>query len=78
MIGAALFTLLPESLKFFQSYDILVYGALLMAIMIFLPEGLTGLLGRGYGRLSPLTARFRKRTAIPGETPGSRPESSPE
>lgn len=46
VIGAALFTLLPEFLKFFQEYDILVYGAMLMAIMMFLPDGLTGLTAR--------------------------------
>ncbi len=46
VIGAAIFTLLPEFLKFFQDYDILVYGAVLMFMMMFLPEGLTGLAGR--------------------------------
>ena len=48
VIGAAIFTLLPEFLKFFQDYDILVYGTVLMLMMMFLPEGLTGLSKRGY------------------------------
>ncbi len=64
VIGAAIFTLLPEFLKFFQDYDILVYGAVLMFMMMFLPEGLTGLAGRivGYlGRLLP--KRGKKRDA---------------
>ncbi|MHB9028834.1 MAG: branched-chain amino acid ABC transporter permease [Candidatus Latescibacterota bacterium] len=51
VVGAILFTLLPEFLKFFQEYDILVYGAVLMAIMIFLPDGLTGLASRVFGYL---------------------------
>jgi len=49
VIGAAIFTLLPEFLKFFQEYDILVYGAVLMFMMMFLPAGLTGLAGRFIG-----------------------------
>ncbi len=63
VIGAALFTLLPEFLKFFQEYDILVYGAVLMATMIFLPEGLTGLLAKGYSRLAPKAAAAYRRFA---------------
>lgn len=72
LIGAVLFTLLPEFLRFFQSYDILVYGVVLMALMIFLPEGLTGLLKKGFGRVIPL---FRKRAAAPEKAP--EPEADP-
>lgn len=39
-LGAALITLLPEILRTFQDYDIIVYGALLMIMTIFLPGGL--------------------------------------
>lgn len=39
-LGAALITLLPELLRTFQDYDIIVYGALLMIMTIFLPGGL--------------------------------------
>jgi branched-chain amino acid transport system permease protein len=60
MIGAVIFTLLPEFLKFFQDYDILVYGAVLMLMMMFLPEGLTGLAGKVYA-------------AIAHKHPGTRP-----
>jgi branched-chain amino acid transport system permease protein len=52
VIGAAIFTLLPEFLKFFQDYDILVYGMVLMLMMMFLPEGLTGLSKKAYRRLA--------------------------
>jgi len=33
-------TILPEYLRVFQDYDILIYGGVLLLIMIFLPEGL--------------------------------------
>ncbi len=40
LIGTAILTILPEYLRTFQDYDILIYGAVLLGIMIFLPEGL--------------------------------------
>lgn len=40
LLGAALITLLPEILRTFHDYDIIVYGALLMVMTIFLPGGL--------------------------------------
>jgi len=46
MIGAALLTILPEYLRAFQDYDILIYGSTLLVIMMFLPQGLfAGILG---------------------------------
>ncbi|MCD6407340.1 branched-chain amino acid ABC transporter permease [Candidatus Aerophobetes bacterium] len=38
--GTAILTILPEYLRVFQDYDILIYGGVLLLIMIFLPEGL--------------------------------------
>ena len=43
VIGAAIFTLLPEFLGVFNDYDILMYGVILLGMMMFLPQGLTGL-----------------------------------
>lgn len=40
VIGTGILTILPEYLRAFQDYDILIYGAVLLGIMIFLPEGL--------------------------------------
>lgn len=40
MIGAALLTILPEYLRAFHDYDILIYGSTLLLIMMFLPQGL--------------------------------------
>lgn len=38
--GAVLLTLLPEFLREAQDYDIVIYGALLMAMVMFMPGGL--------------------------------------
>jgi len=40
LLGAALLTLLPEILRTFQDYDIIVYGLLLIVITMFMPGGL--------------------------------------
>ena len=39
-LGAALLTLLPEILRAFQDYDIVVYGLLLILMTMFMPGGL--------------------------------------
>jgi len=41
--GTALLTILPEYLRFFKDFDILIYGIILMAIMLLRPEGLYGI-----------------------------------
>ncbi len=40
VFGALTLTLLPEVLVVFDDYEVLVFGAILMGIMIFLPQGL--------------------------------------
>jgi len=40
LLGAALLTILPELLRAFQDYDIIVYGLLLILMTMFLPGGL--------------------------------------
>ncbi len=40
VFGAATLTLLPEVLVVFEDYEVLIMGAILMGIMIFLPQGL--------------------------------------
>jgi branched-chain amino acid transport system permease protein len=39
-LGAALLTLLPELLRAFQDYDIVIYGLLLIVMTMFMPGGL--------------------------------------
>jgi len=40
VFGAVLLSLLPELLTVFEDYEVMIYGAILMLIMIFLPKGL--------------------------------------
>lgn len=40
LFGAVLLTILPESLRTFQDYDIIVYGLLLVLMTMYLPGGL--------------------------------------
>jgi branched-chain amino acid transport system permease protein len=39
VLGAVILTILPEFLRAFQDYDIIVYGAILILMIIFLPGG---------------------------------------
>lgn len=47
VLGAAVVTILPESLRGFQDASQAVYGVLLMLIIIFMPGGVVSLLRRG-------------------------------
>ena len=58
VLGAALITLLPEYLRVFEDYDVLVYGFILLLIVMFLPGGIIRGLemlyraaSRAYGRV---------------------------
>jgi branched-chain amino acid transport system permease protein len=64
VVGAALLTLLPEVLRFSSGYYGIVYGAVIVVLMIFLPSGLAGIaravrdrlaLRRGNRRAAPLS-----------------------
>lgn len=46
LLGTVLLGLLPEVLRGFRDYDILIYGFILMLILIFMPEGLIGIFDR--------------------------------
>jgi branched-chain amino acid transport system permease protein len=39
IFGAILLTFLPEWLVVFEDYEVMIYGAILMTVMIFLPQG---------------------------------------
>ena len=42
VLGAFFLTILPEFLRAFENVDILIYGAILVLCMMFLPEGIAG------------------------------------
>jgi branched-chain amino acid transport system permease protein len=44
VIGAVLLTTLPELLRDFQALQELIYGVVLMAVIVFMPRGVAGLL----------------------------------
>jgi branched-chain amino acid transport system permease protein len=44
LLGTVVLTILPESLRVIKDYDVLVYGAVLLLVMIFLPRGLVGVI----------------------------------
>ncbi len=52
ILGALVFTLLPEYLRVVEGARLVIFGALLMAAIVFMPEGLRGLLRptRPHGR----------------------------
>jgi ABC-type branched-subunit amino acid transport system ATPase component/ABC-type branched-subunit amino acid transport system permease subunit len=51
-LGAALITFLPEVLRFLQAYTIAIYGFLIVVVVLFLPDGLYGLVLRGAASLN--------------------------
>jgi branched-chain amino acid transport system permease protein len=51
VLGAIALTLLHQGLVVFEDYEMLVHGILLMAVMIFLPQGLFVGLSQGARRL---------------------------
>lgn len=46
LLGGVLLTVGPEFLRSYQDYTLLVYGSLLIAVLIFWPQGLAGLVSR--------------------------------
>lgn len=58
-LGAAILTLMPEMLRVFNDFDIVIYGALLIVMTIFMPTGLAG----GFRRLTEIvSARLNRKT----------------
>lgn len=56
LLGAALLTFLPEMLRAFQDYDIIVYGFLLIIMTMYLPGGLAAFIP---AKASSLLARLK-------------------
>ncbi|NWF53576.1 MAG: branched-chain amino acid ABC transporter permease, partial [Syntrophaceae bacterium] len=40
LLGAAVLTLLPEYLRGLEDFEVLAYGAILMAVLLFMPKGI--------------------------------------
>lgn len=54
VVGAFILTILPEQLRAFEDYDILVYGFILIVILMFMPGGLTKAAEFLYSRVKSL------------------------
>ena len=48
IIGALVFSLLPEYLRAFASYRMLIFGAVMVGVMVFRPQGIMGVRRRSY------------------------------
>ena len=44
LIGAAVISVLNESLQVLGSYRMLVYGAFILVVLLFLPRGISGII----------------------------------
>ena len=55
-LGTVLIVLLPEWLRFLKSLYLAVYGLGVILIMVFMPEGIWGLLRNGWRKVRPLQA----------------------
>jgi branched-chain amino acid transport system permease protein len=42
LFGAVLLTLLPEYLRVMKDYDVLIYGAIVISVVMFMPRGIAG------------------------------------
>lgn len=62
VLGAGLFTYLPQQLQAFNDYQYIVYGLILVFSFTFLPRGLAGLLGT--------QTRYSKHDQLSGQVPG--------
>jgi branched-chain amino acid transport system permease protein len=59
ILGAGLFTVLPEYLRAYRDYDVVLFGIVLVAVLMFMPSGLAGALRRGRTALSRMSRRGR-------------------
>lgn len=73
LLGTALLQLLPEYLRFLQTYAMLVYGVGIVLLLVFMPTGIMGLLEAGYkklrkkGKAEDLSTDEKERTKTGGE-----------
>jgi branched-chain amino acid transport system permease protein len=73
VVGAAVLTTLPQLLTVFKDYEMVVLGAVLMGVMIFMPRGLVPTIA------SFFSARAPQRAAAPTvDAPAARPVGAPE
>ena len=60
VIGAFMLTFLSEALRAFQAFRLVIYGAILIFTVIYMPQGLAGLFGRWPAKLFGAGGRERQ------------------
>jgi len=70
ILGATVLTSIPEILRFSSEYRMLLYGALLVAMMIFRPHGLMG--GVSFNSIAKRGMRWLKPGNKPDDKPGQK------
>lgn len=63
LIGAALLTLLPEFLRTFQDYDIIIYGLMLVLMTMFMPGGIVRGIPQLFSSLLPRKGQVSRENA---------------
>jgi branched-chain amino acid transport system permease protein len=53
VVGAAVLTMLPQLLTVLKDYEMMVFGAVLIATMVFFPQGVVPTLARWWARRRP-------------------------
>lgn len=69
VLGAILFTVIPELARFAQTQAQLVYGVCLLLVVLYAPDGIEGVLSRVFRRYSPARERRPPEVRPPVETP---------
>ncbi|MCP3868924.1 MAG: branched-chain amino acid ABC transporter permease [Gammaproteobacteria bacterium] len=64
VFGAVVLTFLPELLVVFEDFEVMIFGAILMLMMIFLPQGIF------VGLQTPFRRRLTRRESPIADTPG--------
>lgn len=67
LVGTALLQLLPEFLRFLQTYAMLIYGIGIMLLLIFMPTGIMGLIDAIYKKIRR-SLNSRKKADMKAET----------
>ena len=71
VLGAIVFTILPEALRTAQVWRMAIFGLLLMLIVLFMPDGIWPALERMAQRLQERVKARRPPTRVPTLTPAS-------
>jgi branched-chain amino acid transport system permease protein len=72
-IGTLAFFVVPELLTSLQSWRLLIYGVVLLALMLFAPHGLEGAIRTGWAKL---VARPKIRSAVQATPPTANPAAA--